>query len=103
MKINLVLPTLTEASNPYWRPIRATSAARVAHAGDLPASGWKKIEPLWNFLIKTRHLDAMRPLLEAILSKVRKTVHSPAAAPGPLIESSGADAFLPLRLPVLTR
>ena len=34
------------------------------------AGGWKKFEPLWNFVIKFRHLDAMRPLLEAILSKV---------------------------------
>jgi radical SAM superfamily enzyme YgiQ (UPF0313 family) len=36
------------------------------------AGGWKKFEPLWNFLIKTRGLNQMLPLLEAILSKVRK-------------------------------
>jgi radical SAM superfamily enzyme YgiQ (UPF0313 family) len=36
------------------------------------AGGWKKFEPLWNFLIKTRGLNKMLPLLEAILSKVRK-------------------------------
>jgi radical SAM superfamily enzyme YgiQ (UPF0313 family) len=36
------------------------------------AGGWKKFEPLWNFLIKTRGLNNMLPLLEAILSKVRK-------------------------------
>lgn len=35
------------------------------------AGGWKKFEPLWNFLIKTRGLNQMLPLLEAILSKVR--------------------------------
>jgi radical SAM superfamily enzyme YgiQ (UPF0313 family) len=34
------------------------------------AGGWKKFEPLWNFLIKTRGLNQMLPLLEAILSKV---------------------------------
>jgi radical SAM superfamily enzyme YgiQ (UPF0313 family) len=37
------------------------------------AGGWKKFEPLWNFLIKTRGLNQMLPLLEAILSKVRRT------------------------------
>jgi radical SAM superfamily enzyme YgiQ (UPF0313 family) len=37
------------------------------------AGGWKKFEPLWNFLIKTQGLSKMLPVLEAILSKVRKT------------------------------
>lgn len=31
--------------------------------------GWKKFEPLWNFLIKTNNLNNMLPLLESILSK----------------------------------
>lgn len=35
------------------------------------AGGWKKFEPLWNFIIKTRNLNNMLPLLEAILSKVK--------------------------------
>src|SRR5204863_4162636 len=34
------------------------------------AGGWKRFEPLWNFAIKTRNLNKMRPLLEAILAKV---------------------------------
>lgn len=33
------------------------------------AGGWKKFEPLWNFMIKTQGLNKMLPLLEAILSK----------------------------------
>ena len=37
------------------------------------AGGWKKFEPMWNFLIKTEGLNKMLPLLEAILSTVRKT------------------------------
>ena len=32
--------------------------------------GWKKFEPLWNFIIKTEGLNQMLPLLENILSKV---------------------------------
>jgi radical SAM superfamily enzyme YgiQ (UPF0313 family) len=34
------------------------------------AGGWKKFEPIWNFMIKTRGLNKMLPLLESILSKV---------------------------------
>lgn len=37
----------------------------------LYAGGWKKFEPLWNFIIKTGGLNGMLPLLEAILSKVK--------------------------------
>lgn len=36
----------------------------------LYTGGWKKFEPLWNLLIKSRQLDSMLPLLERILSKV---------------------------------
>ena len=36
------------------------------------AGGWKKFEPLWNFLIKTGSLNKMLPLLEAVLSKLKK-------------------------------
>lgn len=35
--------------------------------------GWKKFEPLWNFIIKTGGLNNMLPLLESILSKVGST------------------------------
>lgn len=34
------------------------------------AGGWKKFESLWNFMIKTKGLNKMSPLLETILSKV---------------------------------
>jgi radical SAM superfamily enzyme YgiQ (UPF0313 family) len=36
------------------------------------SGGWKKIEPLWNFIIKTKGLNNMLPLLEAVLSKVQR-------------------------------
>lgn len=35
--------------------------------------GWKKFEPVWNFLIKTKNLNSILPILEAILSKVKVT------------------------------
>gem|GEM_PF-6040048 len=34
------------------------------------AAGWKKFEPVWNFLIKTEGLNRILPILESILSKV---------------------------------
>jgi radical SAM superfamily enzyme YgiQ (UPF0313 family) len=36
------------------------------------AGGWKKFEPMWNFIIKTEGLNKMLPLLEAILSRVKR-------------------------------
>lgn len=35
--------------------------------------GWKKFEAVWNFLIKTKNLNNMLPVLESILSKVGYT------------------------------
>lgn len=37
------------------------------------AGGWKKFEPVWNFLIKTKGLNGMLPLLESILAKVNNS------------------------------
>lgn len=34
-------------------------------------AGWKKFEPFWNFVIKSRHLNNMTPVLESVLSKVK--------------------------------
>jgi len=48
------------------------------------AGGWKKFEPLWNFMIKTRGLNKMLPLLESILSRV-KTGGKEKAPPFPAI------------------
>jgi radical SAM superfamily enzyme YgiQ (UPF0313 family) len=50
------------------------------------AGGWKKFEPLWNFMIKTRGLNKMLPLLESILSKVDNSEkHSAQRSPFPAI------------------
>jgi radical SAM superfamily enzyme YgiQ (UPF0313 family) len=37
----------------------------------LYTGGWKKFEAVWNFMIKTRNLNAMLPLLESVLAKVK--------------------------------
>jgi radical SAM superfamily enzyme YgiQ (UPF0313 family) len=45
------------------------------------AGGWKKFEPLWNFMIKTKGLNKMLPLLESILSRTNTKKEEPAMFP----------------------
>lgn len=58
-----------------WSKIFEASMNHDSHKHKLKhllyAGGWKKFEPLWNFLIKTKSLNNMLPLLESILSKVK--------------------------------
>src|SRR5690349_883072 len=49
------------------------------------AGGWKKFEPLWNFMIKTKGLNKMLPLLESILSKVNGNKKTEERSPFPAI------------------
>jgi radical SAM superfamily enzyme YgiQ (UPF0313 family) len=45
------------------------------------AAGWKKFEPLWDFVIKARRLRAMTPLLEGVLSRVSARPEAPRPKP----------------------
>jgi radical SAM superfamily enzyme YgiQ (UPF0313 family) len=49
------------------------------------AAGWKKFEPLWDFVITAKQLRIMTPLLEGVLSKVTSKKEPPplAASLGP--------------------
>jgi radical SAM superfamily enzyme YgiQ (UPF0313 family) len=49
------------------------------------AGGWKKFEPLWNFMIKTRGLNKMLPLLESILSHAKEQEGQEPISPFPAI------------------
>lgn len=57
-----------------WQNIVKASLHHESHKHKLKhffyTGGWKKFEPVWNFLIKTKGLNKMLPLLESILSKV---------------------------------
>jgi radical SAM superfamily enzyme YgiQ (UPF0313 family) len=53
------------------------------------AAGWKKFEPLWNVVIKTRRLATMTPLLEGVLSKVSATPQSAISAALPAADNAG--------------
>jgi radical SAM superfamily enzyme YgiQ (UPF0313 family) len=56
-----------------WANIFKSSFGHESHRHKfkhlLYAGGWKKFEAIWNFIIKTRNISHMLPLLEAILSK----------------------------------
>ena len=58
-----------------WSNIFKSSLNHGSHRHKLKhllyAGGWKKFEPLWNLVIKTKNLNGMLPLLESILSKVK--------------------------------
>lgn len=58
-----------------WKNIFAGSIRHDSHKHKLKhffyAGGWKKFEPVWNFLIKTKNLNNMLPVLESILAKVK--------------------------------
>jgi hypothetical protein len=62
------------------------------------ASGWKKFEPLWNFVIRARQLRMMTPMLEAVLSRVTCEPNSLSqqSEPDHLVEQPGADVGVPL-------
>jgi hypothetical protein len=49
------------------------------------AGGWKKFEPLWNFIIKTKGLNQMLPMLESILGKMKSSKQQQALHPFPAI------------------
>ncbi len=58
-----------------WQNIFKASMLHESHKHKLKhlfySGGWKKFEPVWNFLIKTKSLNNILPVLESILSKVR--------------------------------
>jgi radical SAM superfamily enzyme YgiQ (UPF0313 family) len=49
------------------------------------AGGWKKFEPLWNCMIKTKGLNRMLPLLESILAKAKNDNNQKKRSPFPAI------------------
>jgi len=56
-----------------WGSIVRGAAAKNTWSGRLRhfayAAGWKKFEPLWDFVIRARQIARMLPLLETILTE----------------------------------
>jgi radical SAM superfamily enzyme YgiQ (UPF0313 family) len=59
-----------------WSSIARGAATKATWSGALRhgayAAGWKKFEPLWDFIIRARQVTVMLPLLETILSEFGK-------------------------------
>lgn len=53
------------------------------------ASGWKKFEPLWDLVIRSRQLTRVTPLLEAVLSRVTRAKRE---GPKPAVSEPGLTA-----------
>ena len=57
-----------------WSNILKASLNHDSHKHKLKhffySGGWKKFELVWNFMIKTKNLNGMLPILESILAKV---------------------------------
>ncbi|MEX1240229.1 MAG: radical SAM protein [Cyclobacteriaceae bacterium] len=57
-----------------WHNIFRSSLRHESHKHKLKhffyAGGWKKFEAVWNFIIKTKNLSNMLPVLESILARV---------------------------------
>ncbi|MBZ5623021.1 MAG: B12-binding domain-containing radical SAM protein [Acidobacteriia bacterium] len=56
-----------------WPSILKGAMTKASWAGRLRhfayAAGWKKFEPLWDFVIRAKRVAQMRPLLEAVLCR----------------------------------
>lgn len=81
----------------YWRAYREfyrwgsiwqgastkpTLAGRLRHVGY--AGGWKKLEPLWDWVIRARRVNQLLPMLETLLAEFgRQDVGEPVVAEGP--------------------
>jgi len=59
------------------------SSAKHALKHFFYSAGWKKFEPAWNLVIRLKQLSQMRPLLEAVLSRVVRESSYAAVSPLP--------------------
>jgi len=58
------------------KPTVADALRHAAYAG-----GWKKLEPLWDLIIRARRVSAMLPALETVLTGVGRGLNEPRARP----------------------
>ena len=71
-----------------WGAIARGAATKRTLAGALRhvayAGGWKKLEPLWDLVIRARRVSSLLPVLEAVLDGARVTPRRAASPPPPL-------------------
>ncbi|HEX6336910.1 MAG TPA: hypothetical protein VFZ85_08150 [Jiangellaceae bacterium] len=67
MRVTMILPALTEATSPLFRPIKYSRVhERLRHLAY--AGGWKKFEWAWDMLIRTHRVVRALPMLEHTLA-----------------------------------
>jgi radical SAM superfamily enzyme YgiQ (UPF0313 family) len=75
-----------------WRSIARGAAAHDDRLAGLRhfayAAGWKKFEPLWDFIIRTRQAGSMLPVLETILSEFGRRAADGGLSPPPIQRSN---------------
>jgi hypothetical protein len=63
-----------------WGSILAGAGTKEDLGGKLRhlayAGGWKKLEPLWDLIIRTRRVANARPVLETVLAGLRPRSHA---------------------------
>ncbi len=64
-------------------------SARLRHVAY--AAGWKKFEPLWDFIIRTRRVTRMLPLLETILEEFGKRTEARVQQASGSVHNPGPD------------
>jgi radical SAM superfamily enzyme YgiQ (UPF0313 family) len=91
-----------------WRSIARGAAAHDDVLAGLRhfayAAGWKKLEPVWDFVIRTKQAGSMLPVLETILSEFgRRAPGSAAGAPAssPLPGDALPPTAIQLRTPTM--
>jgi hypothetical protein len=67
-----------------WRNILAGALTKPSAIGRLRhvayAAGWKKFEPLWDFVLRAKRVAMMRPVLESVLQTSTKDRLAPSVA-----------------------
>ena|SRR5215813_1837915 len=102
-RVKLILPALTEATSPYWRPIKYSLFPPLGLATLAAYADWKKFERAWDLVIRVRQLSQMRPILEAVLSSVGSHKEKQPGAHLTPIEIASRNLRNPCRLVQLLR
>ena len=69
MRVPLGVPRVLPVEVDRPRRLGARRSAWPACAISAYSAGWKKFEPLWDFVIRARRAGTMLPVLETILSE----------------------------------
>jgi radical SAM superfamily enzyme YgiQ (UPF0313 family) len=78
-----------------FRGARAHDTLRGSLRHAAYAAGWKKFEPLWDWVIRAKRVSMTLPLLEAVLGSSHPSNREPDTPEGDCQKSAGGGALLP--------